>query len=89
MGRLTFLAACIGGMPVVTFLVVVWLTGGAPLAPLGHASAARPIDQGVGSIGPAAVPSTAAQKSLILQAPVAAAGGSIVTVEPVTFGIAR
>ncbi len=90
MGRLTFLAACIGGMPVFTFLVVVWLTGGAPLTPLGQASAAGPIDQGAVLVNPTALPSTGAKLSLIPQDPADAASvGSIVTAEPVTFGVAR
>lgn len=35
MARLTILAAFVGAVPLFAFLVVVWLTGGAPLVPIG------------------------------------------------------
>lgn len=80
-GRLTFLAACIGGLPVFTFLVVVWLTGGAPLTPLGaidHAAAAdRSPAAPVADLAP--LPETAAKITMV----------PAIAAEPVTFGIAR
>ena len=38
MARLTILAAFVGAVPLFAFLVVVWLTGGAPLVPIDAAA---------------------------------------------------
>ena len=81
MGRLTFLAACIGGVPIFTFLVVVWLTGGAPLTPFGPAPAATPI------IETPVVQQSGPLSAITLARPEIAASGVAIGPEPTTFGV--
>ncbi len=72
MARLTILAACVGAVPLFAFLVVVWLTGGAPLAPIGAAPATAPATFGQTPIidSPAVAPAAPAIVAPAIAAPI-------------------
>lgn len=94
-GRLAFIAACIGAMPILAFLVAIWLTGGAPLTPLGQAPGvgATPliqnplIDSPVGQQAPASAITSAIAAEVTPAAPEVAANDIAVSPEPVTIGV--